>query len=267
MPENYLPFTHLDNNIVNLTNGNKLIVDYSLEENFEVFEKTQHRYEHWLGILDLTRLNLETRTVLASLLLLPLGVLITATFRHFIGIHSYGVFTPTLLALAITHNQWQTTLVTLAVIIFFSTLGRRVFPRKLSRTPRLSIIFTLVAISMAMGVSVIDYYIPSPEGYAVLLPIVILTSLIDRFFLTLDDKGQRVAYIRLFWTFVITITCLPVLLLQPLGHFLVKFPEIHLITLAAILFITHYRGRKLSRFVPALLKEPVKSKKESEDSE
>ena len=255
LPENFVPFVYNSEAIAQVIRGDRLSVEYALEEDFSAVLKMNQRY--WYSVFDLSRLNLETRNTLATLLLLPLGVLITAIFRHFIGVHSYGVFTPTLLALAVIYNSWQTSLTILAVMISFAVLGRRAFPRKLSRTPRLAIIFTLVALSMAIGVSLIDYYMPSPDGYAVLLPIVILTSLVDRFYNTLDDKGVSIASIRLFWTIIITIACLPLVHFKPLGHLLVRYPELHLLTLACILYITHYRGKTLSRFVPAILKEPA----------
>ncbi len=259
LPQNFMPFSYDSNTIVSLKNGNNLSVDYFLEANLYTVPKTKQNSLQWLSIFDLQQLDLETRSILASLLLLPYGVLITAIFRHFIGIHSYGVFTPTLLALATDFNQWQTTVMILAIIILFSAIGRKIFPKKLSRTPRLSIIFTLVAVSMSFAVSFVDYVMPSSDGYAVLLPIVILTTLIDRFYQTIDTKGLKTSYIRLFWTLIITLVCLPIVQYKPLGFILLEFPELHLLTLTAILFITSYQGKTLTHFIPPILKEPVKT--------
>ena len=259
LPENFMPFSYNKTSIVSIEKGDKLSVDYFLEADLYTETRPAQESYQWLRIFDLKQLNLETRTTLASLLLLPYGVLITAIFRHFIGVHSYGVFTPTLLALAIDYNQWQTTLITILIIIGFSFLGRTAFPKKLQRTPRLSIVFTLVAVSMALAVSFVDYFLPSLEGYAVLLPIVILTSLIDRFYQTLDEKGFKISNIRLFWTFIITLVCFPIVQYKPLGFILVEFPEIHLLTLAAILVVTSYQGKTLSHFIPPILKESVEA--------
>lgn len=160
LPESFMPFSY-NNTIVSLEKGDNLKIDYFLEEDLSAGLKIKQSQPHWISIFDLNRLKLETRSALAILMLLPIGILITAIFRHFIGIHSYGVFTPTLLALAINYNQWQTTMVIVMIIIFLSILGRRIFPKKLLRTPRLAIIFTFVAFSMALGVSFVDYYMPS----------------------------------------------------------------------------------------------------------
>lgn len=257
IPESHIPFQYNDTDIVRLLNGNQLTVNYSIEHNPATSIQTKDRTQYWYNIFDLNRLEFETRDNLAVLLLMPIGVFITTVFRHFIGIHSYGVFTPTLLALAITRNDLLTTFVTISVILVFSVMGRMFFPKHLSRIPRLSIIFTLVAIGMATSISIMDYYLPSPDGYAVLLPIVILTTLIDRFYKTLDENGLRIAYIRLFWTMLISLACIPVIQYLPLGHLFVGYPELHLLTLTGILIITHYKGNKLTRYLPARFREKI----------
>ena len=267
LPENYLAMRYNSAQLVTLNQGEQLNIEYHLQQADDTTITSQTRHKQPSNIFDLSRLDFTTRTALASLMLLPLGVLITALFRHLAGVHSYGVFTPTLLALAVTHNQWQTSATIVGVIVLFSLLGRKIFPRKMSRTPRLSIIFTLVAVSMAMGVSVIDYVTPSPDGYAVLLPIVILTSLIDRFFSTLDDKGVRIAYTRLLWTLIITLACLPLVQYRDLGYVLVNYPELHLLTLAAILFLGSYKGRTLVAWLPMALREPAPKKSAARESD
>ncbi|MFW2372748.1 MAG: 7TM domain-containing protein [Gammaproteobacteria bacterium] len=255
IPDNYVPFHFNEPDVIQLTNGRLVKLDYHIEQQPETLEHSNIGNKNWITLFDLTRLDIETREHLAILLLLPLGVVITTIFRHFIGIHSYGVFTPTLLALAITYNDWLTSLFTFSVVIIFSSMGRRLFPKQLARTPRLSIIFTLVAMSMALGVSIIDFAFPQADGYIVLLPIVILTSLIDNFYKTMEDKGIRLANISLFWTFIIALANLPIIAYAPLGHVFVQYPELHLLTLAGILMITSYQGSKLTAYIPVRLKQ------------
>ncbi len=266
VPTSYLPFKYGDSELVTLVSGDGLNVEYFIEEVFHATLKKNRNEQSLSDIFNLPRLSLDTRNTLAILLLLPLGILITVIFRHFFGLHSYGVFTPTLLALALSHNMLGTTLSILVVIIFFSVIGRITFPKNMERTPRLAIIFTFVASSMALGVSLIDYYTPSPDGYAVLLPIVILTSLIDRFFLTVDSKGTRIAYLRLFWTLVITLVTTPLIQYEALGHFIVGYPEIHIVSLMAILSVTRYNSKLLKNILPPVLKETPTAKSSSTET-
>lgn len=257
LPSNYVPFRYDATEIFSLVDGTNTDSDINIVETRYNFLADSTDSKNILNLFDLTRLQQDTRNVLATLLLLPIGILITVLFRHFVGVHNYGVFAPSLLALALTRNDFFTTALTLSIVIFFVITGRLAFPKKMNRTPRLALIFTLVILSMGFAVSFIEFYYPSPEGFAVLLPVVILSSLTDNFYKSLDSLGKQVALIRLFWTAVITAFCLPFLRWDALGHYLVHFPELHLITLACVLLVTSYKGKQLVKFIPGLLKENI----------
>lgn len=255
LPNNYVPFRYDAYEIISLSDSKNLEVNYDLIETRYRFLAEQAETTNTLLMFDLTRLPQEIRNTLAALFLLPLGVLITVIFRHYIGIQNYGVFTPSLLSLALTRNDLFTTTITLGIIIFFVIVGRFFFPKKMNRTPRLAIIFTLVILSTGFALSFIDIYYPSPEGFAVLLPVIILSSLVDNFYKIHDTRGKYVALVRLFWTVIITMFCIPVLKWEALGHQLVAFPELHLVTMAAILLFTIYKGKTFTQLIPPPLLE------------
>ncbi|MGD8525122.1 MAG: 7TM domain-containing protein [Thioalkalispiraceae bacterium] len=268
LPTNFIPISYNDSEIFTLTNGKLISVDYGLSETrYNYLSEIDHDGSP-LNVLNLSRLSSDVRNVLAVLLLLPLGVLITVIFRHFIGIRSYGVFTPSLLALALTRNELTTTFITIAIVCFFALTGRTAFPKKMTRTPRLGIIFILVVLSMGYAVSFVDLYYPSPEGFAVLLPVIILASLTDNFYRTMESYGAEIALIRLAWTAIIMLFCIPVMQWKALGHLLVTFPEAHLLTLAAVLVIGNYKGKQLIKFIPLpLLEGPARRRDKHDDNE
>ena len=215
-------------------------------------------------VLDLNRLSPANREHLGILLLLPLGVLATEIMRQIMGIRTYGTFTPTLIALAIVHVDWLTATIIFMLVTVIGIVIRSYLPNlNLQRTPRLAIVFTLVSVSMSLVVSGFMYYDPGMDGFVVLLPVVILTMLVDRIYTIADTYGMRTAMIRLFWTVVSAFVSLIVLLQADWGIRLVSYPELHAATLAVIILIGLYKGPKLSS-VPALswLHEPeTKTKK------
>jgi hypothetical protein len=211
-------------------------------------------------IFDLTRLSLPSREMLSILLLMPLGVLATELIRQFAGIRTYGTFTPTLLALAITHVYWVTAIIVLLLVTIIGVTMRSAMPDlNLQRTPRLAIVFTLVALSMSIVVSGMSYFDPAADNTVTLLPLVILTMLVDRIYTVYDEIGLHTAIVRLFWTVIAAIAALFVLLQTHWGTWLVSYPEMHAITLAIVITIGLYHGPKL-RDVPsfAWLKEPAR---------
>jgi hypothetical protein len=200
---------------------------------------------HWHDIFNLNRLPADVREQLVLLALLPLGALITAIVRQVVGVHSYGVFTPTMLALAMVYTSAVTTMTILLVIAAAIYLGKPAMHSAISRTPRLSIIFVFVALGMLIGVSILEFMNLNTEGHLILLPIVILTSLVDRFLLTLEKDGRFIAMYRLFWTSLIALGIIPVLGLEWLGIQLLGYPELHLVTVALLLFMADYQGKKI----------------------
>jgi len=193
--------------------------------------------DEWYQVFILDRLSADTRAQLGLLLLLPVGALFCSLIRQLGGLHSYGVFTPTILALAITYADKITTLLILVITLSLVYFGRPTFHQEMSRTPRLSIIYTLVATSIVIGVSILDYFSMVTDGHLVLLPIVIITTLIDRLFSTMESHGHRTAFIRLMWTFVLTLSVVPVLQLNQLGELILRYPELHLFTLSSLILV------------------------------
>jgi hypothetical protein len=116
----------------------------------------------------------------------------------------------------------------------------------LPRVPRLGIVFTLVALAMALVVSLLMRLDPSADGAVVLLPIVILTNTVDRFYAVADESGVRIALMRLAWTVTVALGALWILLQTHWGEWLTAYPEMHALTVAAMILLGKYRGQRLA---------------------
>ena len=247
LPSNYLPFVKGLGDLVHVSGTASYAVEYAIVNTDALLELAATTREDWREVFDLTRLSLDTRIVLAALMLLPFGALLTAVFNEVVGIRTYGVFTPTLLALALVYVPWQSAAMVLCVVLVLGVIGRAAIPGELPRVPRLSVILTLVAFGIAASASLMDQFEIGFGGQLVLLPIVILASLVDRFYTVLDEKGLHTALYRLGWTLFLAIACMPIVQFESLGHVMVAYPELHLVTVAAMLGLSLYRGRRLSQ--------------------
>ena len=198
-------------------------------------------------IFDLNRLSPENRENLGLLLLLPLGVLATEVMRQLMGIRTYGTFTPSLMALAVIHVDKVTAITVFLLVTIIGITIRAYLPNlNLQRTARLAMVFTLVSICMAVIMSGFIYFDPTADSVVVLLPVVVLTMLVDRIYTIADQRGMRTALVRLLWTAVAAFVSLLVLLQADWSIWLVAYPEIHALTLALIIIIGLYHGPKLS---------------------
>ncbi len=212
-----------------------------------------------LEIFDLTRLPLEARQIIGLLLLLPLGALLTVVFHRIVGVRTYGTFTPTLLALAATLVDVKVGAAMAGAVLVVGLGGRAlVADDPLSRTARLAVVFTTIAVAMALGVSAMAHFGLDISSVVALLPLVVLTYLVDRFYVVADESGVRAAVTRLGWTLVTAAAVFPILLQENWGQFLLRYPELHLITAAAIITVGGWRGPTLAnRSQLRWMKEPA----------
>ena len=177
LPKTYVLFNRGDEYLLDIKNGQILNINYAIEEDIFTIGSLRHAGElNILDVFDLRRLDIDTRNTLILLLLLPLGVLLSSFCRHILGLFPYGTFTATLLALAVIYSDMVTTITMGFIVIVLASLGRMVMPKSLTRVPRLSLIFTFVAMAMVLGVSVMDYFELSSSAHTILLPIVILNT-------------------------------------------------------------------------------------------
>jgi transglutaminase-like putative cysteine protease len=199
------------------------------------------------NIVDLTRLPPSMQEILALILLLPLGALITAVFRNLIGIQTFGTFAPSLVALSFVQADWRTGAVVFFVVLGIGILARSLLNKlKLLMVPRLGIILTLVVLCMIMAVSLLDYLGLTPSASAVLLPMVILTMMIERFNVTAEEDSYRQAFKTFAGTMVVALCCLLVLRVETVARVVLTFPELQLLSAAGLFLIGRYSGYRLT---------------------
>ncbi len=242
LPASYLPLRREGESILQGEPGIEARATFELHRETPLPGIGPEAREHWLDAFDLLRLPPAVREMLALLLLLPFGALITALATRLVGVRTYGTFTPSLIAMALVYADWVPTLVLVLVVGAIGIAGRSMLPPKVVKVLRLGIVFTIVALSMALAVSVLDMRDYDAADLVVLLPIVILTGLVDRFYTVADESGLRTALIRLAWTLVVACVCLGLFVHKQVGEMAVAFPEVHFFTLAAIVALMRFRG-------------------------
>jgi hypothetical protein len=204
-----------------------------------------------MSILDLHNLPDKLKEPIKVVLILPIGALFTSFVRTIIGIRTFGTFSPTLLALAFVYNDFKTGLCIFAVVVATGFISRGVLDRlKLLLVPRLSIILTLVVMLMVLGISVMNYFKElAPGGETVLLPMVILTNLVERFYVTSEEDNFLYAVRLMVTTLLMALAIYLLLNWQELGKVLFDNPELHFFTVAILVVMGRYTGYRLTELV------------------
>ena len=247
LPSDYLAIRLDGSEIVRLASGGPVHQRFGIRRLFPTPWFVASRNDSLVDVLDLTRLPAGMQETLAILLLLPLGALITALFRNVVGTQTFGTFTPTLLALSFVYADWRTGLAVLLSVALIGLGGRTLLNRlRLLMVPRLSLVLTVVVLTLTLAVSVLDYFGLTPSARAVILPLVILTMMIERFHITTEESGVGRSFKLLGGTLLVTACCFALLRWEELGWLVLAFPEGLLFVAAALILIGRYSGYRLT---------------------
>jgi hypothetical protein len=199
-----------------------------------------------LSVLDLTRIPTQTQTILSFLLLLPVGLLITALARSMVGIRTIGTFSPTLLALSQARSDWRIGIVIFVITFGLGSLCRMFLTRfKLSTMPRRGVIGTSVVLALVAAISISHRYGLSPTARHILLPVAVMTIMIERFFTMMEKEGNKTALTALVNSLATAVCCFVVFAHTRTGQFLLRFPELELLIIAGLILIGRYSGRSI----------------------
>ncbi len=247
MPNWFVPIRRGGASVIRETDAKNLVANYSILRLAPDEQVLKTGVRQPSQIFDLTRLPLKLHDTLSLTLLLPLGALITAVLRNIVGLRTLGTFAPALLAMSFIHAAWGTALVILTVVIIVGLVGRSMLERlHLLMVPRLSIVLTLIILCVVFAVSLLNYFVPNESAQSVLIPLVILTILIERFFVTSEEDSPGFAVQLVLGTLVVAAFCYLLLRSQAIGQLVLTYPEIHFFTIAAFIIIGRYTGYRLT---------------------
>ncbi len=253
-PAPLLPLTTNGLPVVRVTNGELSEIRWTLTRGIISqwrmhFERIMHS-DRLLDRWSLFRLPEEFQKTFRILILVPIGALMICVLRNMVGFPTFGIFMPVLMALAFRNTGLLYGLGIFAGVVLIGYVVRRWINKlRLLLVPRLSVILTLVIIFFTVF-ALIGNKVGLRELMAVgLLPFVILTMTIERFFVIIEEAGARQGL----WTAagsaaVATITY-EILQLAPLQLTFFVYPELLFAVAAVQVLLGRYTGYRLSEFI------------------
>ena len=247
LPMNFVPVRRGGDEPVRVTGASKYTAEYAIVRDEPPSSVLQAGKPGPSQILDLSRLPIPMHKVLQVLLLLPFGALITTIIRNVVGIGTFGTFSPALLAMSFIYANWQTGLAILLIVVMAGVVSRTFLERlRLLAVPRLSIILTVVIMCVVFGMSILYYLLPQIVTDAVLLPMVILTMLIERFYVTTEEDGLVYTMQLAAGTLMVAALVYAILASNDVGQFVLVYPESHLFTIAVFILLGRYAGYRIT---------------------
>lgn len=145
----------------------------------------------------------------ALLLILPIATVIIAFARQVVGIRGFGIYTPLIIAFALTATGLKYGLIFFITIITVGTLIR-IFIKKfrLLYLPRMAIVITIVAAAILLIISLNDIYLNNNQLSTMpVLAVLVMIPLVEKFIAVQVKKGARDAIIITLETLTLSVVC------------------------------------------------------------
>lgn len=205
------------------------------------------RSANFLDRWSLLQLPPEFQGTFRVLLLVPIGALIISILRNVVGLPTFGIFMPLLIALA-----FRSTGTLYGVTIFCSVLlvgyaARSLLDKlHLLLVPRLSVILTLVIACFTL-LALLGNKLGLREFMSVgLIPFVILTMTIERFFIIIEESGAKEAIITAAGSTATSVMTFGIISWEPLQLTFFVYPELILTVAGLQILLGRYTGYRLS---------------------
>jgi len=208
------------------------------------------RSPHVLDRFSLLQLPPQFQGTFKILLLVPIGALIISALRNVVGLPTFGIFMPLLIALAFRNTGTYYGVVLFCGVLLVGYAVRAYLDRlRLLLVPRLSVILTLV-IGCFTVLALVGNRLGLREFMAVgLIPFVILTMTIERFFIIIEESGTRAAFVTAAGSVAVAVLTYGIVSWEPLQLTFFVYPELILTVAALQILLGRYTGYRLSELL------------------
>jgi hypothetical protein len=200
-----------------------------------------------LDRLSLFHLPAEFQQAFRILLLVPIAALIITILRNVVGFPTFGIFMPVLMALAFRNTGLYYGLGIFTGIMLLGYLLRLGMDKlQLLLVPRLSMILTFVILALAFAALVGSKFDMKGIMAVGLLPIVILTMTIERFFILIEEAGLREAVRTVLGSAAVASISYWIINQEPIQFIFYFYPELLFGIAGVQLLLGRYTGFRLS---------------------
>ena len=197
----------------------------------------------------LTNKGVSTENIIL-MLMLPIIAMIVAFARQFLGIKTFGIYTPTIITLSFLATGLKYGLTIFLAILIVATIARLILRKfRLSYLPRMAIVLTIVA--FVILTMFIVAAVTNRIGFISLsvLPILVLIILVEKFVAIQIEKGPRTAIMLSLETILVSIVCYFIASWNAFITFVLAYPEIILLTFVINILLGRWAGLRISEYI------------------
>ncbi len=245
-----LPLMYGDREAIRVVGGELHEVRYVIHReplsDWRVYFEQTRRSERFLDRWSLLHLPEDFQQTFRILLLVPIGALMISVLRNLIGFPTFGIFMPVLMALSFRNTGLEYGLGIFFAILLLGYAVRRALDKlRLLLVPRMSVLLTLV-IGCFTVLALVGAKIGLREFMAVgLLPFVILTMVIERFFVLVEEAGPAAGSRTALGSALVSVITYFIISWEPLQLTFFLYPELMAAVTGLQILVGQYSGYRL----------------------
>lgn len=184
------------------------------------------------------------------LLMLPVIATIIVILKQVVGITTFGLYTPSIITLSFLALGLKFGLLILIIIIITGSILRQVLDRfRLLHIPRIAIVLTISTLIILLMLAFGTYLGISQIATIAVFPMLIMTTLAEKFVSALGGKGFYAALLLMLETTVVSLICYWVVEWQYLQTLILGHPEIILLLILVNYGLGRWTGLRLVEYV------------------
>lgn len=188
-------------------------------------------------------------SLLKIILLLPLGAMIVAIARNVIGLKTFGVFLPALIAVAVSGTGLFWGLLAFVAVIAVVSLVH--FPLErlgLLYTPKLVIMLVSVVVAFLLLSGIGIRFEFTELAYVAMFPVVVITITAERFARQIMEDGYQKALKVTAQTLVVVVLAYFAMNSRTMEAVFLAFPELFLVIVGCMILLGRWIGLRVSEY-------------------
>lgn len=190
-----------------------------------------------------------SQNVIYLLLAVPFITFTIAFFRQFVGISTFGVYTPLMLCLSFLVLGFEFGFIVFTAVMFVSYLIRTIFEKiDLLYIPKVSLLFSFLAVSFFLILGVAIYFDMPINLTLTIFPMLMMVSISEKFISTQSSSGIKRALLSTTETIFIALIAYFLVTWEWLENLILSIPEIILIPIFLTTWLGKFTGLRMSEY-------------------
>lgn len=184
------------------------------------------------------------------LLMLPVIATMISFLKQVVGVTTFGLYTPAIITLSFLALGLKFGLTILVIIIVTGAILRKALGHvRLLHIPRIAIIFTISSLILLLMLALATYLGVSELATIAVFPMLIMTTLAEKFVTAQSGKGVYAAVLLMVETTMVSLICYWVVEWEYLQNLMLSYPEIILLLILANLFLGRWTGLRVFEYI------------------